>query len=74
MDKLRPCPFCRAPGSKLLLINCEYDKTLWSISCNACKSEMTVRRLSKGRRRLDNRQRVIDAWNRRADNERCTID
>lgn len=62
MDEFKPCPFCG--NHNLLLRNIEYDKTLWIISCNQCHSEFTVSRYMYGEKK-DNRDRLIDAWNRR---------
>ncbi len=73
-NELKPCPFCG--NTDLLLHQTEYEKTLWVIMCSVCHSEFTVereRQLVNGRtytgRLLSNRDNLINAWNRRADNK-----
>lgn len=65
-NELRECPFCGNPN--VLMRNVEYDKTLWLIECSVCRSEFTVKRWIVGKKR-DNRSRVIETWNRRANDE-----
>lgn len=70
--KLKPCPFCGY--KKPFLHFCEYRKSLWIINCPKCKMELTVpvlRQLNKpdggiyDGRELSNKDRLIEAWNRR---------
>lgn len=65
-NKLKPCPFCGNPH--VLLRNVEYDKTLWIIECRICRSEFTVKRWN-ALRKQDNRSRVVEEWNRRANEQ-----
>ncbi len=74
--ELKPCPFCGNPKPELYQE--KYQETLWLISCGGCRSRFTVvrkRRLVDGKsytmdrgELLSNRDDVINAWNRRADN------
>ncbi|MDE7195049.1 MAG: Lar family restriction alleviation protein [Oscillospiraceae bacterium] len=62
---LKPCPFC---GFERPFIHAvAYDRCINIISCPKCHIEITVPTFMAGKR-SNNKERVILAWNRRADN------
>lgn len=54
-DKLKPCPFC---GHKKVLVEEIDDTGLYIAECKRCFATSAI---------LRPRERVIQAWNRRAD-------
>ena len=71
MKELKPCPFCGA-ANPYLHAN-EYRPVFNTIECPNCKIEITVPVLRAKNPRggvydgkeLSNRERLIEAWNRR---------
>lgn len=69
--ELKPCPFCGFENP--FLTNCEYRKSMWAISCPNCKIEITVPILRQKwgnvycGNEISNKDRLIEAWNRRAE-------
>lgn len=62
---LKPCPFCGCDNPFIHVV--EYDQCINIISCPNCHIEITVPTFVAGKK-SNNKERVITAWNRRADN------
>ena len=62
-EKLKPCPFCGAERGLYVLLG-GYDACAieWRIFCDSCKSIVM-------NERADTKEEIIEAWNRRANEE-----
>lgn len=62
MSELKPCPFCGREAEMKTFVSGRLWKTVgYFVECSVCKNHTAMS--------LDERD-VINAWNRRADNER----
>lgn len=61
--ELKPCPFCGC--DRVWMRAVEYDTCINIIRCPDCKMEFTTPAWSEGHK-SNNRDRTVEAWNRRA--------
>lgn len=66
-DELLPCPFCG--NTHLLLCDTDYNRTLWRIECNVCRSVFMISNELAGKK-FNTHKKLVEIWNRRWQNER----
>lgn len=59
MAELKPCPFCGGKADLCKMERRDFPKTMYMITCNRCFAKTYL---------LTDKEAVINAWNRRADN------
>ena len=61
MAELKPCPFCGEEAHLCKMKRRDFPKTMYMVTCDRCFAKTNL---------LADKEVVINAWNRRVDNDR----